>query len=183
MTEPEPTKKISELAPTTTEEYELMDQLDVQQILAEMKGDVLSEYIYAFCRVHKGKKVSECGCKGKNVVVGISWAGIKAIVHQLKNIDTELVRIEEDENEFRAIVKVTHKDRNISVYGASQQPRFSSRGEGRPTRDDFALAKVVSKAQRNAWRNLIPETVISELVKKHLGWSECPTEINLEKEK
>ena len=34
--------------------------------------------------------------------------------------------------------------------------------EGEAYPDEFALAKAVSKAQRNALRNLIPEPLISE---------------------
>jgi len=122
-------------------EFQIMEAKDEDQILAELQGSFLKKFVYSF-------KV------GGRPVTGISWAGIKEIAYRLKGIDTEIQKFEETETHYIFIVKATNKDVG-SRLGVSNQPKMIG---SKP--DQFALQKALSKAQRNAIRGVIPEATI-----------------------
>jgi hypothetical protein len=124
-----------------TDEFQIMEAKDEDQILAELQGSFLKKFVYSF-------KV------GGRPVTGISWAGIKEIAYRLKGIDTEIQKFEETETHYIFIVKATNKDVG-SRLGVSNQPKMNGAKV-----DQFALQKALSKAQRNAIRGVIPEATI-----------------------
>jgi hypothetical protein len=164
---------LTELAPRTKEDYEFLDKEDEDQILAEMRGDILSDYVYIICRKHKGAGEGvTCDCPIKNKIVSLSYAGVKRLIHLRGKIHLELIQFVEKESEFQAIFKAIDLERDITVYGGAQQAkkseRFGSSAGVSVVTDQFAVAKVISKASRNAWRNLIPETQILAMIKERL---------------
>jgi hypothetical protein len=126
------------------EKFELMEQKDEQQILAELQGAYLDKFVYSFKQ-------------GGQEVVGISWAGIKEIAYRIGEIDTVIEKYEETDEAYIFIVKATHKGVG-SRLGVSQQAKHY--GNGKP--DPFALQKALSKAQRNAIRGVIPEATLEQ---------------------
>ena len=51
----------------STNEYKIMDNFDEEQVLAELQGHYLTEFVYSFKA-------------GGRDVIGLSWAGIKELV-------------------------------------------------------------------------------------------------------
>jgi hypothetical protein len=160
------------MIPKTKEEFEFLDKKDEDQILAEMRGDMLSEYVYIICKKHKGTEGIKCDCPIKSKMVSLSYAGVKRLVHLRGKIHLELVQFVDKENEFQAIFKATDLVRDLVMYGGAQQAkkseRFGSTAGASVVTDQFAIAKVISKASRNALRNLIPETEVLTLIKEKL---------------
>jgi hypothetical protein len=131
------------------EEYELLDRRDEEQILAEIKGNIITKMFYSF------------PLDGR-MVTGISWVGTKEIARQYGGIDIKYVRVDETEDSFIAVMKATDTRRGTSLLGTATQPKImSNRGGEKP--DRFAYTKAVSKAQRNAIRAIIPERFLVEM--------------------
>jgi hypothetical protein len=129
---------------------------DEEQIVEELArtdfvSDVLSQYFYCF--EHKGRKI-----------VGLSYKGVKQLALRKGNIELKDLELREAKDGYIAIVKARDLERNLEVYGVAYQPYNWPDG----TPDNFAVAKVVAKAQRNALRALIPETLITEAYKRWL---------------
>ena len=137
-------------------EAEAMEAKDDQQILSELKGDlkaeILRQYFYSFT------------VNGRTVV-GLSYKGVKQIARKQGHIIIKELELKETDKAWLAICKALDKARDIEIYGAASQPKEITFRSGGATPDPFALTKAVSKAQRNALRGLISETVISEAYK------------------
>lgn len=127
-------------------DYEELDRLDEEQILQELKGRTIDKLFYEI--------------KGQGPA--LSWAGVKYFAIQLGHMEIESCEVKENEEFYQATAWARDKSRDLRVMGAAEQLKISPYDK---KRDAFALAKVVSKAQRNAFRNLIPETMISEAFK------------------
>ena len=138
----------------TTTDFIALDRLDEEQIVAELQGAVLDEYVYSFK-------------SGGKTVTGLSWAGVKAIAAKLGSIQIDLLQLVTTDEAYLCVVKATVPD-GSSRIGAAEQCKVMSTKKGQQP-DPFALPKVTSKAQRNAIRALLPETLITELVKMHAG--------------
>jgi hypothetical protein len=136
----------------TTADFQALDRLDEEQIVAELQGAVLDEYVYSFK-------------SGGKTVTGLSWAGVKAIAARMGSIELDLLQLVNADASYLCVVKATAPD-GSSRIGAAEQPKAMSTRNGEQP-DPFALPKVTSKAQRNAIRALLPETLITELVKMH----------------
>jgi len=132
----------TDLTPT---DFQQLERLDEAQIISELQGAVLQDYVYTV----KGKPA-------------LSWAGIKAVASKIGAIVIDLVNLTTTEENYLCVVKATAPD-GSSRIGAAEQARVQD--DGKP--DPFALPKVVSKAQRNAIRALLPETLIAEVVRLH----------------
>ena len=133
------------------EAYELLDQRDEAQILAEIKGQIIDEMFYSFSM--DGREVT-----------GISWVGTKEIARQYGGIDMNFVRCEDTPISYIAIVKATDTRRGTSLLGTALQNKMMSTRAGE-VEDRFAFTKAVSKAQRNAIRAIIPEKYLLEMYK------------------
>ncbi|MBA7602749.1 hypothetical protein ES703_09845 [subsurface metagenome] len=139
------------LLPPEVEEAKEMEHRDEQMIIRELKGDLkvleraLADYFYSF--ELRGRKV-----------IGLSYAGVKAIIRRMGRIVILEIKVEEKQKSWFVLVKARDKLKDLEAYGAAIQPKqFQGGGE-----NPFALTVAVSKAQRNAWRHFIDEKVVTE---------------------
>jgi hypothetical protein len=133
------------------EEAREVERRDEDLIIREIRGDLkvleraLSDYFYSF------------ELRGRRVI-GLSYAGVKAIIRRMGHIEITDIKIEEKERSWFVLVKARDKLRDLEAYGPAVQPKHFQSGEENP----FALTIAVSKAQRNAWRTFIDEKVLTE---------------------
>lgn len=137
--------------PSRIEDFKEIERRDEEQILADLHGKAIDKLFYEFTQ--SGREV-----------VALSWSGVKYFALQLGHITVEEVKLDETSESYKAIAWAYSKDRDLRVMGAAEQSKFLSYGDKK--KDEFALAKCVSKAQRNALRNLLPETMISGAYKE-----------------
>lgn len=137
------------------------DEADAQQIELMLKGVVSDKLVYRFT------------AKDGSEVKGLSVVGVRSAVHYLNAHKQAQIRINDDlKIDFREINGETWVIATVSAsdaygnrwFGAAQQPVNITRKDGTVTVDPFAVAKVVSKAQRNALRGLFPEPIVVELI-------------------
>jgi len=142
----------------TPYDFREMEKRDEDQILAELRGELVDEMIYQFPR------------EGKTVT-GISWMGIKEIARRYGKIDVNLVHFEDVGDSFMVVVKAVDIEKGTGLLGTSTQPKMMKKRDGSETPDTFCVQKAMSKAQRNAIRSIIPEAyfkaVFAELAKDH----------------
>jgi len=141
-------------------EFEAMDALDEQQIVSELKGHIIDQYFYEFQQ-------------GGRQVVGISYSGIKEVARKLSDQGhpisvEELQTVEKNEEWIVTAVAVDLKTKE-KRWGASQCSKLMQLKDGSEKPNPFALQTAMSKAQRNAIRNFIPEIAIQEGYKE---WKE-----------
>ena len=138
-----------------------MEALDEQQITESLRGRIISRFFYEF------------KAAGKEVV-GISWAGIKQIaskmVEQGHAISVVDLRVEETDSAYKGYAKAKDLYTQEERWGASEQNKAFSSGD----RNQFALPLCVSKAQRNAIKQFIPEATVQEAYKE---WKQRTGEI------
>ena len=148
----------------TTEktEFEAMEVLDEEQIVNEMKGHVIDKYFYEF-----------------SGVVGISWAGIKWVSRKLSDqghgIDICDLQTTSTNDAYEVIAIAQDINTKERRYGASTQAKMMQLRDGSEKPDPFALQKAISKAQRNAIRNFIPEIAIQEGYKEWKQRGQAPS--------
>lgn len=133
--------------------YSLMERKDEDQILQEIKGNVLEEFVYSFPQ-------------GNRQIIGLSYAGVKQIALKMGNIHCEEPILQENGSCWISKVKAIDIQRNLEMWGVSMQPKFMELRNGQKLRDDFCIQKCVSKAERNALRKLMPEKIIIEMIKE-----------------
>ena len=175
--EPEPTA----IAQTDIMEqvYTLMDRKDAELIEATLKGIVAPEkLVYRFkVKVRDGDQIVE------REVKGLTALGIREVVHYL-NAEKQAgitilpnVRVTKETiaGEEYIIAMAIARDRYGNCWaGAAQQPvkmkvtRRDKQGNLYETEviDPFAVAKAITKAQRNALRGLFPEPIVVELIER-----------------
>lgn len=141
------------LLPPGEAEAAEVERKDEAQIVTELKGEikarVLSEYFYDF--THQGRRI-----------VGLSYAGVKAIVRKLGSIKVLDLKVEEKSDSWVVIAKARDERRNLEAYGPGWQAKRIRLRNGQLVDDPFALQKAVGKAQRNAFRHFIEEKIIAE---------------------
>ena len=145
--------------------FSLMERMDERQILDYMEGRLVSEYFYEYDL-------------GGKTIVGLSFAGtVQAakVVSADKMRETggkgievlSDVRIEETTTAYSAFVRATDHSTGFTSLGfADIQKKRYSKEKRQMVDDPFALRSVVSKAQRNALRQHIPEKKILELYRE-----------------
>jgi len=128
--------------------FQAMEKRDEEQILVEMRGELVEEFVYSI--PIQGKQVTN-----------LSYAGVKEAIRKRGNVELLQVRTEETETEIRGLVQVRDLDNRIDVLGAS------SADKGKP----FAYVLALNKAERNAFSKLIPAkwyaTLIQDWLQKH----------------
>jgi hypothetical protein len=149
--------------------YELFERRDEEQIVATLQGRVSEEFLYEFCRRHKwqnGVRPPECTCK--DLVVGISWFGIQEAsrVYGGIQVPVEKAKARETQDEVEFMVEAIDSQTNSSRIGISSQPKNITTRQG-VFRDAFATQKALSKAQRNAIKQLLPQTMLKEWIQKY----------------
>ncbi|MEW6624582.1 MAG: hypothetical protein AB1420_15910 [Bacillota bacterium] len=145
----------TEIAVIQPTEFEIMDRRDEEQILKELQGAYLDEFVYSF-RL------------GNRDIVGLSWAGVKEIARKMGNISIKEIKVDETEKSYRVLAKAEDEVRRITMFGVAEQSKKMRLGDGREIDDVFALNKALSKAQRNAIRSVIPELMIKTMMQQFL---------------
>jgi hypothetical protein len=133
--------------------YSLMERKDEDQILQEIKGNVIEEFVYSFPQ-------------GNKQITGLSYSGVKQIALKMGNIHCAEPILQENGSCWIGKVKAIDVQRNLEMWGVSMQPKFMELRNGAKVKDDFCIQKCVSKAERNALRKLMPEKIIIEMVKE-----------------
>jgi len=151
------------------EVYVLMEKRDEEQIVADLEGRYLEEFVYEFCRRHKWpERVRPRECTCTDLVVGISWFGIQEASRAYGRIQVpiEKAKIKETAEEVEVMVEAVDTQTNSSRIGVSAQAKNMTTRQG-VFRDAFALQKALSKAQRNAIKQLLPQTMLKEWIQRH----------------
>jgi len=130
--------------PESYEEFAIMERKDEEQILAQLKGHHLEEFVYSFD--HAGRRV-----------IGLSWAGVKECAYRMGGIDVVECKVEDKDDYWLVMAKAIDRSTGSGRYGISTQPKKMKLRDGSEQEDLFSLPKALSKAQRNAIRGLIPE--------------------------
>lgn len=151
--------------------FKWMEMLDDQQIVDYLEGRLVEELFYEF----------EVGGRP---VIGISFAGT---IEAAKTVSAQKmksgggievlpdVRVEEidDGAKYAAYVRAIDKGINFVVMGYADQDKLRYNKMKRKLEiDPFARRSVVSKAQRNALRHLIPE---QEILAMYREWKRRKT--------
>ena len=138
----------NELVPVA--DYEVLDQVDDQAIVEMMTGQSIQDYVYSFKQ-------------GGKTVEGLTLAGINEAANRRGGIQVDDVQYEEREHSWLATAKATDTVTGSSRYGAYEQPKRTGNRE-----DPHAFTKAIHKAQRNAVKQLLPVTVIKEVLNFYL---------------
>lgn len=125
--------------------FQEMDRRDENQILSEMRGELLEEFVYSI-RI-----------EGRDVT-NLSYAGIKEAIRRHGQIEILEVRKEEDDKEYRVLVRVRDHVNQIDVLGAATAEK------NKP----FAWVLAHNKAERNAFSKLLPAKLYATLIQEWL---------------
>lgn len=148
--------------------YWLMEKRDEAQIIADLEGRYIEEFVYEFCRQHKPSPDGSlsCNCKTafpKNIVTGLSWTGIQEASRAyggIKVVDTD---IKETDDYIQITVTALDTKTNSSRLAIKRQPKMMKSGPGYIA-DKFCIEKAVGKAQRNAIKPLLPQTLLKQWI-------------------
>ena len=138
----------NELVPVA--DYEVLDRVDDQAIVEMMTGQAIQDYVYSFKQ-------------GGKTVEGLTLAGINEAANRRGGIQVDDVKYEEREQSWLVIAKATDTVTGSSRYGAYEQAKRMGSRE-----DPHAFTKAIHKAQRNAVKQLLPVTVIKEVLNFYL---------------
>ncbi len=111
--------------------------------MQELQGELIDSYVYRF--QYHGKEV-----------VGLSYAGVKEAIRRRGGVEILDFAVTESETEYRAIVKVRDHIKRIDVVGAATMKKS----------EPFAYTIVINKAERNAWRKLLPEGLMARVIRE-----------------
>lgn len=155
-----------------------IDQRDEQQVLAELAGETLDDYIYEIPE-QRNKK----GEVTRKRTVKLSWLGTKEMGRAKGNISLSDPIISDFDGALRVVVKGTDLSRNFSIFGGCHQPKNqkvktydeSGREIGFTLQEDpYCFSKALSKAQRNVVQALIPAPFMAKMIDKFLVSSGKP---------
>jgi len=130
--------------------YELMERRDDEQILAELQGRFLDEYVY---------EINQDG----HAVTGLSWIGTKEASREYGGIQVPLEKlkiVEENEKSITLAVEARDVFTGTSRIGVKRQQKMLRRRDGSVMENPFYFEQAVSKAQRNAINAVIPYTFV-----------------------
>ena len=149
-----PAPRTQMITPAVTEfqenVYELMDRKDDQQILAELQGRFLDEYVYEFPQDGK-------------TVTGLSWIGTKEASREYGGIQVPLEKLKiitEDDKSVTVAVESFDVYTGTSRIGIKRQQKHIRLRDGKVIENPFYFEQAVSKAQRNAINAVIPYTFV-----------------------
>lgn len=159
------------------ETYEILDRADEEEILAELSGRVTDKYVYTFKQ--GGQEVPVLS------KAGVDWA-CREYARQgevIRIIDKEITPDSEDPEYIYIVItaqrfvidKETLRETPLdSTLGVKRQWRKMRRkkydgGGEEVVEDPFFFEKGVSKAIRNAKRNLMPTDFITQIIAKALA--------------
>ena len=152
------------LATTDQGVFQAMDRLDDEQIIAELKGAVLQEYVYEFQ-------------SGGKTVRGLSKSGTDdAARHMarqgevLRELDVMIEYQDADAAYFKATVarfSVHNDGSEVKLDQVIGQKRQSKMAYGKP--NEFWYEQGGQKALRNAKQKLIPENIKQQLIQSYIA--------------
>lgn len=129
------------------------ERSDDSAIMDELQGAVVDEYVYSFRQ-------------GSSIVTGLSLPGVMAVAQRLGGITCGQPIWTITDDEITCDISATDHKVGLTVWGTATAP-YDEYNKG--TRDKFARAKALSKAQRNAIRKVIPETIATQMLKTFLS--------------
>ncbi len=133
-----------ELLPVPPGFFQLSERQDENQILSEMRGEFLDQFVYRMnLRGHE--------------VTNLSITGIREAIRRRGGVEITEYKVEDVEDEFRAIVKARDHVTQVDVVGASTCKKTLP----------FAYTIALNKAERNAFRKLIPEKLLALLIAEY----------------
>jgi hypothetical protein len=135
-------EKKNELA---SQPFQEMDVRDEGQILAEMRGEFLEQYVYSFTQAGKA-------------ITNLSYVGVKEAIRRRGHVQILDHKVEEVNGKYRATVLVHDIVNDIDVLGVSEAE----------VSKPFAYVLAVNKAERNAFMKIIPAKFYAELIKEKL---------------
>lgn len=149
-----PTKKVSGFVATEKEDDKL--------IVGSLKGQLLPFFAYQYC---------EQGCESKencphDLITIPTVKGTSEVAHRLNKkkqdykirIRQDLQKIENNVSQGGVLgVQATVIAENIADGTITTGAKFEAYKDAKGRRNDFALEKALSKAERNAYRKLISE--------------------------
>jgi len=118
-------------------------------------GELVNKYVYSFPQ-------------GGTTILGLSFAGYREWASWRGNFKMDKPEVEDLGDEFRVMVQVHDLERNVSIWAGTHQPKMQTfRDRNRkPEPDPYAYEKAISKAQRNALKNLMPVTMVEAAIAK-----------------
>ena len=178
--------------------FERMDDRDEQQIENSLLAKSMGDFVYQFCQKGKNcaceaqgfSKSQKANCQ--EIVMDLSWAGIQEVSRSMKiSIQKHTTWLVLDEQNklasefgkehddpgilvwefptfFRAMVRAIDpfsQSVRVGIAKCSKEIKFRN-GGSKP--DEFAEQKAISKAERNALRQLVPQTMIKNAIKQFL---------------
>jgi len=163
----EPNESITTLMLNQISEIE---ERDNNQILAELAGETLDEYVYDVVTYDRKAK------KEKRTVK-LSWVGTREMMQVRGNIAMSGPDITDQDGYIRMVIRATDLKRNVSVFGGIHQLKtmkvktYDEHGKplGEQLQDDpFYFQKALSKAQRNAIQAVMPASFIAKMIDRFL---------------
>jgi len=143
-----PDKQTEEEKQLPVEVFQAFERRDENQILAEMRGELLEELVY------------DIEIQGRRVT-NLSYGGVKEAIRRRGRVEILEVRTEETDSEIRALVRIRDHENQIDVLGASTAEK------NKP----FAYTLALNKAERNGFAKLIPAkwyaVLIDEWLQRH----------------
>lgn len=136
----------------------LTEKKDEEQIIMEMKNQIVTQWVYTIDVWNSKTKTME-------KATSLSYAGVKEAVRRRGNFRFvpcshcgKTVHVDEDEKEYHALVTVHDENRNVMFIGAAASLKTQP----------FAWVLAANKAERNALRKMLPEKQIALLVEQYL---------------
>jgi hypothetical protein len=149
-------EETQELAPINDAEvYQMMDKRDEEQIVASLQGKYLDEFVYSFQQ-------------GGKMIEGLSWLGIQEAARAYGGIQCSIdkMKIEDKKDDIVVYVEAFDNQTQSSSIGVGVQAKMMLTYKG-IIEDPFAIQKAVSKAQRNAKKQLLPQQLLKQWIEKH----------------
>ncbi len=148
-----------------------IEQKDENQVMAELAGETVEEYVYE-------TQVWDWRKKQKVRKVNLSWVGTREVARNRGNIILDPPDITETEDSWRIVVRATDLLRNFTVFGGCHQLKQMKvndidRDSGEITGshlepDDYSFQKGLSKCQRNALKLCIPGEYAARMIDRFL---------------
>ena len=169
---------MDEIYAAVLENIKEIDQRDENQVLAELAGETVSEYIYE-TEVWDWETDAAGNRRKKKVQkVKLSWVGTREVARTRGNILVSDPVVQETDQDMRIIVKATDIRNNFSVFGGCHIPKkmkvndYDGSGKVISTHleeDPFCFQKGLSKAQRNALGACIPSDWAAKCIQRWLA--------------
>ena len=131
-----------------------IESKDDEAIIAEITGGGIAlarDYVYSFKQ-------------GGKTVTGLTIAGINEAANRRGGIEVTELTHEERGNSWLATAKAVDTGTGSERWGAYEQSKKLPNGKT----DPFAFTKAIHKAQRNAIRELLPVSVIKQVLNFYL---------------